>query len=132
MNYLEKWAENLSTVRSQPLRRTVRVEGIHKAHLGPRMEFARVEFEAEPADRFIAVVRVPGIEADVEKQRFIEWAIFGLLDVVMLAEPSPLKNMRITVLGLDVDPVDSSMMAFRLAGREAGRRLLEDLRSKGH
>lgn len=128
MNYLEKWTKSLVSSRSLPLNRTVQVEGIRKAHLGPRMDFAQVSFVVEPADAFNAVVQVPNIEANVEHQRFVEWAIYGFLDVVMMTEPYPTKNITLTVVGAEIDPVSSNMVAFRLAGREAGRKFIEELR----
>ena len=117
------------TSPSLALKATVRVEGIREKHLGPRMDFARVEFEVEPADGFIVVVQVPGIEGDAERQMFIDWAIFGFLDVVMVTDGYPVKSMKLTVVAAEFDAIDSSMRAFRLAGRDAGRALLEKLRA---
>ena len=74
------------------------------------------------------VVAVPNLDPSPEHRQFMEWAVFGFLDVVMLAEPLPLKNIKVTVTDADVDPVSSSMMALRRAGRDAGREMLEALR----
>jgi hypothetical protein len=128
MNYLEKWTESLLLGRSQPLTRTVRVEGVRKAHLGPRMDFAQVEFVVESADGFEVSIEVQNLEVNLEQRSFIDSAILGFLDVVMLAEPFPLKNIKLRVVGADFDPVSSNSMAFRLAGREAARKLLDEIR----
>ena len=125
MNYLEKWATGLLSSRSGRLPKAVRVGGSRKAHLGPRMEFARIELLVEPAQAFEVVVAVPTLAPTSEHEQFIEWAIFGFLDVVMLAEPYPIKSVKITVVDAEVDAASSSMMAFRHAGRDAGRQLLE-------
>jgi translation elongation factor EF-G len=93
------------------------------------MESARVAFVVEPADDFEVVVAVPTMSQVPEYERFIDWSIFGFLDVVMLAEPYPIRNVRVTIVEVEVDPVSSSMMAFRHAGRDAGRKFLEMRRS---
>jgi hypothetical protein len=124
MKYLEQWAAGLISSRSGPPVLAVRVEGIRKAHFGPRFEIARIELMIEPAEAFEVIVSMPELVPSIESDQFIDWAIFGFLDVAMTTEPFPVKDMRITVVGIEIDPVSSSMMAFRHAGRDAGRRFL--------
>ena len=107
----------------------IRVEGVRKAHLGPRMDFAKVEFVVEPGEDLMVVFQVAGLEASREHLEFLEWAVYGFLDVVMLAGTYPMRKMKITVVGAEVDPIESSAMAFRLAGRDAGRGFLEEIRA---
>lgn len=126
--YLERWARDAVSRQSLPLARSVHVEGVRIAHLGPRMESARVEFLLEPAQEFEVAVELPPLGA--EQAHFVESAIFGFLDVVLLAEPRPYKDMKLRVLGVDVDPVSSSLIAFRLAGRDAGRKFLDAVRNQ--
>lgn len=126
MNYIEKWTENLLLSQAMTLSSTVHVEGIRKAHLGPRMEFGRVEFIIEPADGFDVSVEVANVDENTEYKWYIEWAIFGFLDVVMVGAPYPYKKLKLRVVGVEIDPIDSSQMAFRLAGRDAGRKFLEE------
>jgi len=51
--------------------------------------------------------------------------VFGVLDVVMFAEFGPLSKIRITLEDAGYHEVDSSETAFRKAGRDAGRRVIE-------
>ena len=51
--------------------------------------------------------------------------VFGMLDVVMLAEFGPLYKIRITLDDAAYHEVDSSENAFREAGRNAGRKIIE-------
>jgi hypothetical protein len=127
MKFLENWGESLIQSRSLALTKSVRVEGLRKAHLGPRMDFARVEFVVEPADEFSVAVEVPNLDVTAEQQTFLEWAMFGFLDVVMMTEPYPTKSIRLTVTSAEFDPVSSNMVAFRLAGRDAGRKFVEEI-----
>src|SRR4051812_12879646 len=98
MDYLEQWATNLVSGPSGTLTKAVRVDGVRKAHLGPRMEIARIDLLVEPADAFAVVVTVPSLAPRSENDRFMEWAIFGFLDVVMAAEPLPIKRVKITIV----------------------------------
>ena len=123
--YLAKWAGDLISGESRRLPKAFRVQGVREAHLGPRLEVARVELLAEPADDLNVVFDTSGLAPRPELPPFVESAVFGFLDVVLLAEPYPLRKMTLTVVDMEVDPVSSSVRAFRLAGREAGRRLLE-------
>lgn len=89
------------------------------------MEIARIQLLVEPSEAFEVIVAVPTIAPSSEHERFMEWAIFGFLDVVMVADPYPIKSVKVTVVDAEFDAVSSSMMAFRHAGRDAGRRFLE-------
>jgi hypothetical protein len=94
------------------------------------MDYARIEFLLEPSDELEVVVQVASIDASEEKQQLIQEAIYGFLDVVMMAEPYPVKKMRITVVGAEFDPVSSNLMAFRLAGRDAAKKLLDEMQAE--
>jgi translation elongation factor EF-G len=61
----------------------------------------------------------------MEQEGYLQEAIFGVIDVLMTAESAPLRNVRLKVVDAVVHPVDSSRMAFRRAGRDAGRKALE-------
>lgn len=124
VKYLEKWAESLLAAPSLSHSKVVRVDGVRDAHLGPRMEVARVSFLIEPAAVF-EVVTADGVDLSPENERFLTSAIFGLLDVIMLADYCPIRDIKVTVVALVPDPVSSSQMAFRHAGRDAGRRFME-------
>jgi hypothetical protein len=51
--------------------------------------------------------------------------VFGLLDVLMFAEFGPLYKIRVTLDDAAYHEVDSSESAFREAGRDAGRKVIE-------
>jgi hypothetical protein len=107
------------------LPRVVRVEGLREKHLGPRCEYGRVVFEATPAEEFS--VSGPATALSKEGQAFVQAAIFGVLDVVLTAGPLPLRKFALGVVEIQDHPVDSSVMAFRRAGRDAGRKLLQEV-----
>jgi hypothetical protein len=98
------------------------VTGERDHHLGPRWEFAKLTIVAEPAERF-EIVNEVRMTPELEALRFPEWAIYGVLDVLMVAGSAPLTGVRLTLKDAGWNPVDSSAMAFRQAGRDAGRKI---------
>ena len=57
--------------------------------------------------------------------------VFGLLDVVVFAEFGPLLKIKITLQDAAYHEVDSSENAFREAGRDAGRNIIETVTRDG-
>jgi hypothetical protein len=123
---LEHWFEDLMQRRSAVVPRTVKVEGIRAAHTGPRLEYGRIVVEARPASVFSAEWSVD-VGRGADDEEFIRAAVFGVLDVVLGAEPYPLKNVAVRVLEIEAHEIDSSRMAFRRAGQDAGRKLLNEI-----
>ncbi len=129
MNYVAKWYDGILNRSSLSLPQSVRVEGVRQQHLGPRLEYAKVEVLVEPAVSF--EVRFASDVLQIDANRiFLEAAVFGLLDILLVSEAYPLRNVSVTVTRCDVDPVDSSEMAFRHAGRDAGRKVISALSAR--
>jgi hypothetical protein len=123
-DYLKLWQQELLKLNPLALKSKVTVTGERNKHLGPRWEIARIQITVEPAPDF-EVVDVHPDNQEARKEGYLDWAVFGLLDVLMLAESAPLKNIRIILEKAELDAVNSSCMAFRHAGRDAGRKLLQ-------
>jgi hypothetical protein len=123
-DYLKLWQQELLKLNSLTLKSKVTITGERNKHLGPRWELASIQITVEPASQFEVVDAHPDNQ-NAREEGFLDWAIFGLLDVLMLAESAPLKNVRITLGKAEVDAINSSCMAFRHAGRDAGRKLLQ-------
>jgi hypothetical protein len=126
MNYIAKWCDDIQsrTPTSVPARLTA--TGVRDQHVGPRMDYAKIEVVVEPAESF-DVRFGPDVEASETNRLFLEAAIFGLLDILLVSGPYPLRNVSITIARCEIDPIDSSQMAFRHAGRDAGRKIISAL-----
>jgi hypothetical protein len=96
--------------------------GESNRHLGPKWEFARVRVTVEPALHFEVVDATSGNEG-AYREGYIDWTIFGLLDVLMV--DGPLRKIRLILEEIEIHPIDPYRMAFRNAGRDAGRKILE-------
>lgn len=126
MNYIDLWQKSFLTWSTIKLPGPLRVRGVRDAHLGPRWERAAVEFVLEPATDLTVVIDIENVDKDPD-QKYVEAAIFGLFDVLMVSGPCPVRGVRVRVVDLEIDPIESSQMAFRQAGRDAGRRALQHL-----
>jgi translation elongation factor EF-G len=107
------------------LRESVEIEGVREANLGPRWEFAKIKLRAEPSSLFEVRKEVGPNQVKLDADGFLDAAVMGLLDVLLVAGQSPLKNVRITLLAAEEHEVDSSCNAFRMAGRDAGKKLMD-------
>lgn len=103
----------------------LKVPGRVERHLGPRAERAAIEFEVRHFNNgpiWSTELNFPREELD-----YAEWAVFGFLDAVLTQSLAPIRDVQIIVKSMDVHPIDSSQVAFRRAGNEAGMDFLEKL-----
>jgi hypothetical protein len=122
-DFLQAWADGLLKARPLALKLPITVVGERDQHLGPRWEFAKVTVMAEPAEKFEVVNEVQA-HRELESLRFPEWAIFGVLDILMVSESAPVASVRLTLKEAIWNSTDTSAFAFRQAGRDAGRKIL--------
>ena len=110
------------------LKDAIRVDGVPDADLGPRTEFAKFTAIVELARMFEASFQLPQSQLTSERQVFLDQAIFGLLDILMTRPTYPLRDIRVRVIEAEFDPIHATASAFRQAGRDAGRKLLDVLK----
>ena len=127
-DYLALWGEGLPERASIRLTTPLTVVGERKKIVRPKAEFARVRLTVHPAPAFEVEDSVAE-KAELERLG-VGWpdaVIFGLLDVLMRSEPGPLYTVRVVLEHVWYHHVDSSEVAFRHAGRDAGRRIIEGI-----
>jgi hypothetical protein len=126
-DYLEEWAADVISRRAAKLSAPVTVTGIWDRHAGPKVEFAKIQLKGEPAECFdVDTGRLT--DARLEQDGYVTAAILGLLDVLLTTASYPLTNLRVIFTEAEAHPINSSQMAFRMAGRDAGHKLLEEHR----
>ncbi len=118
------WAEALLSARPMPLLQSVTVVGERDAHLGPRLEFARVKISVEPANK-LEVVDAAQTNEEMRNLGYPDSVVLGILDILMVALSAPVRAVRIVLEEVEYDPISSSPMAFRQAGRDAGRKVIK-------
>jgi len=128
-NYIQLWTENLLARKSFQLQGTFDIVGERNAHLGARCEIAAVRLTIRPAESFQVYVHELSNYDEVAANGYLDAAVFGILDVLVLGANYPLTEVAIVFRTLDVHPVESSISAFRQAGRDAGRKIIEAMRA---
>jgi len=123
---LDRWLASFGAAPAQELPGPVSVEGRRDQHLGPRWERARVSVRIEPSSR-LEVLPGESVPEEATREGYVEAAAMGVLDILMTACPHPVKNVRVVIDVLEIDPVDSSRQAFRMAGRDAATRAVKQL-----
>jgi hypothetical protein len=128
-DYLTLWAEGPSDEGSRTL--TVPVTVIGEWTHGRKSEFAKVQLTVQPAKEFDVV---DAVEQKDELERLgVGWpdpVILGSLDTIMRADLGPLTNVRVTLEHVWYHELDSTRNAFRNAGRDAGRKIIDALDKK--
>ena len=124
-DYLSEWTKNVVSRTSLNLKQPVEIEGLRDQHLGGRWETARIKIAIKPHDHFHVTADSLANKEELDKHGYLDWAVMGILDVLLVSEAYPLKNVSIDFLEAEIHPVNASQMAFRQAGRDAGRRLLQ-------
>jgi hypothetical protein len=126
-DYLTLWAEGPSDEGSRTLTAPVTVIG--EWNHGAKSEFAKVQLTVQPAKDFDVV---DAVEQKNELEMLdVGWpdpVILGLLDTLMNA--GPLRNVRVTLERVWYHELDSTRNAFRNAGRDAGRKIIDALDRK--
>ena len=128
-DYLELWVKDLLQRESMRLQAPITVVGERKKHFATGSdEFAKVEMTVHPASHLEVEDVVPErSELEQLRVRWREFSVFGLLDVLMFADPAPLFKVRVVLEKVWWHHLDSTPNAFRNAGRDAGRKLLEKI-----
>jgi translation elongation factor EF-G len=126
MDYIDLWDGNQPRRNSVRLIRKVSVIGSRVKQFGMRGEFGKVEMTVDPAEKLSVVDSVPWRkELEALGVAWPQCVIFGVLDILMFAEFGPLYKIRITLEDAEYHEVDSTQNAFREAGRDAGRNIVE-------
>lgn len=124
---LNKWFQSLTRGACISLESSAHVIGRVDIPLGGRSHIAGIEFTVIGANTGPTWSTIRQLEPE-ELINYVEPAIFGFLDVCLTQYISPISGIHIEVVKLEIHPVHSSSIAFRLAGREAARVFLQKLK----
>jgi hypothetical protein len=124
---LRRWADSLESLPPIRLRKVLEVVGEQDRHIGPRWESARVTFRLEPHDGLDLRITTSSKLERMEELLFLTEAAYGLLDVLLTQPSGPIRDISIVIIDAESSETDSSKHAFRMAGRNAGRKVLEEL-----
>jgi hypothetical protein len=128
-DYTKLWFDRLLRRNTIPIASPLTITGERNKHLGPMFQFASVNLTIESSQDFEVVDNVSAND-ELRRLGYPEMVIFGLLDILMVSDFF-VGNVRIVLNEIRYDEIDSSPMALREAGRDAGRKIVESLRRRG-
>ena len=123
-DYVQIWFDHLRRRPQASIPSRIEIVGEYDKHTGPAWPRAAVRMIVEPADAFEVVDEVEETD-DLEQFAHPDYIMFGLLSVLMTASWSPILKIRITLKEVKIDRVETTRMAFEMAGRDAGKKILE-------
>ncbi len=126
-DYVSLWLDGLPKRKSKTICAPIKVSGKFGAYLVYGFQRAEIELEVEPSSSFEVVDALHRNE-EVWDNGLMDGAIFGLLDVLMVADSEPICDIRVVLMDVDYDRIECSPRAFRLAGRDAGQKIIESMR----
>jgi elongation factor G len=111
----------------ETIRRTAKAHGRHKKQSGGRGQFGDCRIEIEPLEPGSGFVFVDAIKGGVIPSSFIPAVEKGVLEAMHegVVAGYPVKDVRVRVYDGSYHTVDSSEMAFKIAGSLAMREALE-------
>jgi hypothetical protein len=126
MDYFAMWVKNIETSSGINWRRAVDARGECRRHTGPSTWFAAVRIEISPDSKFNVEEKLEAaILARMIEEGWRDQIILGVLDITFTHLVAPLRDFKLTILDIEFNDVESTPKAFRLAAREATKKILE-------
>ena len=126
MDYIRRWFDSLFVFNrdyDRAISPPVSAVGNFNKNLGGMFVRATIELTVYDSETF-EVAEACEVASE-EERTFLEAGIFGFLDIVLLTYYFPKEKIRITVNRIEVHPVGSNRWAFREAGKDAGRQIVD-------
>ncbi len=122
---------NLKTPRvpyQETIRKSAKAHGRHKKQTGGRGQFGDVHIEIQPLQAGEGFEFVDAIKGGVVPSGFIPAVEKGVLDAMQAGVVAgyPVKDVRVRLYDGSYHTVDSSEMAFKLAGSQAMKHAMEE------
>ena len=125
-----RWFENILSTSALPMKSCVTITSEYDKHLGPTWQSAGLTVVVSQSEGFSFTNKVPMTD-DLAGAKFPEYAVFGFLDIIMVADQICSECIKLEFTEARFDTVNTTAMAFREAGRDAGRKLLHVLKIGG-
>ncbi len=125
MDIFDDWFNNLMRKSTKSWKRTIVSTGLYDIHTGPSIHYAKVKVGFSPSDVFQIDDDLPiEVRNNLIEQDCYRYIIYGILDILLTTMVYPIKDIKISLIQVDFNEIESSPMAFRLAARDATRKAL--------
>ncbi len=124
---LNAWFESIVRTTRVSIHTTIRVIGEWRGLFASFPNYAYIEVIAEPSDDLRVDVEISEEKFKLRGcEDYIKQAVYGLLDVLCTDRRYAVLNIRLRIIDIKVHEIDSRGLAFRMAGRKAARKILEE------
>jgi hypothetical protein len=122
MDYVESWFETLQTSPGFTVRRTASAKGECRRNRGPHSWIAMVAVTISPSDTLEVEDTLPSeVRNTMMESDWYEQVVYGILDVMLTTPEIPARSFRLVITDVEIHPIHTSSMAFRLAARDAAQ-----------
>lgn len=125
MNILEQWIDKYNSAPRVALHRSKYVEGVCDIITDEQRHYAKVGLDMSPAKNIVFNVDIDKeLKKFCEKEGWIKSICYGVLDVMLIGPMLPVNLFSCVITQIEMDPYNSTNLAFRLAARIAVQDLL--------
>lgn len=126
-DYVALWLDGRPRQNPRTISVPIKASGKFDGYLVYAIQRAEIDLEVEPSSSFEVVDALHRNE-EVWDNGLMDGAIFGLLDVLMVADSESICDIRVVLKDVNYDRIECSPKAFRLAGRDAGQKIIESMK----
>lgn len=125
MTTIKSWAECYRKASKVGVNSSSKSIGTCKKVLGARALFAEVEIRISPSNELNFISKLSNSEhARAESEGWLDAVFLGVLDIMLVRPLVPISVFECSVDVIRYHEIDSSIQAFRLAGRQAAVKFL--------
>ncbi|MGE5265210.1 MAG: hypothetical protein ACM3S0_17665 [Acidobacteriota bacterium] len=129
-DYVQLWCNNLLSRSSYTVSQQFETWGECNKHVGPSYWYAKVNITLGPSPDLQVIDNMEKVKSDrLNQAGWFDQIVYGVLDVMLTDFSAPCKTFRLTILDVQIHDVDSNAIAFRLAGKDAARKIAAQLTS---
>jgi len=123
---LDDWLNSYQELHQVGVHSSVRVNGVCKKVLGGRALYAGVELYFTKSTELVFLSELSNTEYQrAYEEGWLRGLYLGVLDVMLVKPIVPVTIFSCTVNAISFHEIDSSVQAFRVAGRYAAEKFLE-------
>lgn len=123
---INDWIESYQHLPPVGVNNPASAKGVCKKVLGGRALYAEIEIYISKADHLKFTHGLANSEYELAKsENWIDGVCFGVLDVMIVRPLIPISIFECSINLIKYHNIDSSVQAFRLAGREAAEQFLK-------
>ncbi len=126
-DYLQLWYRNLLTRTSGTIKREGEAWGECNRRMEPPRR-AKIKIRLGPSNDLQILDKLDrDTSARLKQNGYYDYIVYGVLDVMLTDVGGPYRSFKLRLLDAEIDDIESTQMAFRLAARDAATKILAQI-----